>query len=168
MGRALRWLSQRLRAHLSPFLFFLVLFNVRSITDLLILGRSEVSPLHELSLVALAFVSARILLMADHLPFMRLFSSKPLVYGTLWKALLYSLAALLYRAARLLIPFAIHRGASLAALRQLGEETNWSRFWGIQFWLGMALLLFVGVRELVGAVGGSRVVTRMFFRQRPA
>ena len=162
-----RVLKQQLLGILPGFLFFFILFNVRTVTDSLILGHSDATPSGELALVLLAMVASRLMMIADRLPTARALSRKPLIVGTLVKTLVYSLFALVYRVAKLGLPF-VFRDGPLAGARRFWAELDWRRFWGIQLWLLCVLLVFVGVRELVLATGGARAVGRLFFRQRTA
>ena len=168
MSRAVQWLKHKGGELLPIALFFFVVFNVRTITDALVFGRGTATPFSVLRLAVLALIVGKVLLLTDLLPFVNAFPGKPLIYNTLWKSLMYGLAALLYRLLEPLIPL-IRRYHSLSdALPPYRANVDWSRFWGIQIWLFALLLLFVAARELVRAIGGGRVVGELFFRRRAA
>ena len=168
MSRAVQWLKHKGGELLPIALFFFVVFNVRTITDALVFGRGTGTPFGVLRLAVLALVVGKVLLLTDLLPFVNAFPGKPLIYNTLWKSLMYGLAALLYRLLESLIPLVRRYHSLRDALPRYRANVDWSRFWGIQIWLFALLLLFVAARELVRAIGGGRVVSELFFRRRAA
>lgn len=168
MSRALRWLGSELLDILPIVVFFFLVFNVRFLTDALVFGRIAASPLSEIGILIKALVAAKVVLLSDLLPFMDAFRNKPLIWATLWKTLLYSVAALVFRLLDDLIPLISRFHGIRPATEHLIADQNWSRFFGIQLWLVALLVFFVGTQELVVAVGGGRVVSRMFFSRRTA
>jgi hypothetical protein len=162
MSALLDWIKKELREVLPAVIFFLVAFNLICFTEDIMLEESGVRYTSFLGATIGALVAGKVLLAVDLLPFLDRFRGRPLIYGTLWKASLYSLAAFLFRVGEHLVPWAVKEGGLAAGSRHMLATVEWPRFWAIQVWITSLLLVFVAVREVVVAVGTLRV-RRMFF-----
>jgi hypothetical protein len=162
MRRLLRWLKNEILEMLPSVLFFLVVFNLMRWMETLFVEGSNVT----LGTVANASIAALIigkaLLVVDLFPVVKAFKSRPLIYNTLWKTVLYSFGAFLFRVGEELIPLAMEARSLSAGYERFLAEVHWPRFWAIQAFLTMMLFIFVATREFVGAVGTDRA-RRIFF-----
>ncbi len=164
MHKALKTIEHEVRELLPAFLYFLVAFNLIVVTDALTTRQYGVRPFSVISAVVGALVAAKVVLLANLLPFMEKFRGRPLIYPTIWKTLLYVLAALVVRYIEHVISFAARYGGLVEGTRHLVDEVIWSRFWAIQIWLTVLFLFFVAAQELSRALGDHKL-RRMFFSE---
>ena len=101
------------------------------------------------------------------LPFINRFPGRPLIYNIAWKTPIYFAAAFVVRYLEEFIHFYREQGTVLAADRHLLDEVIWTRFWAIQIWLMVLLLIYCTVDELV-RVPGKEKLRRIFFGPMPA
>jgi len=143
---------------LPPTIFFLLAFTLILATRQLILREYGI-PLGGFGAAAVgALLVGKVVLIVDKLPFVNKFPGRPLLYNTLWKTLIYFLAALLVR-------YLEHAAPLLWALRdfaetnrRLEEEIVWPHFWLIQMWLVVLFFIYCAMRELVRVIGREKVV----------
>jgi hypothetical protein len=113
-----------------------------------------------------ALLVAKVVLIADLVPFVNRFPEKPLMYNVLWKTGIYLIAAFLVRYIEHLIPFVRHYGDLALANRHLFAELVWAQFWFVQIWLLVLFFLYCTMRELIRVLGRERV--RVIFFGPPA
>ena len=142
--------------------FFFVAFQLLALTEALMLRQYGISVSVFLTATLLALVVAKVVVIADHFAVVNRYPEKPLAYNVVWKTAIYFVAALLARYAEHLVRFWRKTGNLTDAHRQLVTDIVWPRFWLVQLWLLVLLLVYCASRELVRALGRDRVV-RMFF-----
>ena len=147
---------------LPPVLFFLVALNLMHWIENLFLEDKGISLGNFLGPSIGALIVGKVLLIADMLPVVNVFQNRPLIYNALWKTLLYSLVALLFRSAEEFIPLALETRNIPVGFGRYLAETHWPRFWATQAFLTMVLFIFVASREFVVAVGTKRA-RQLFF-----
>src|SRR5713101_6745856 len=89
---------------LPPTIFFFFAFNIIGITTVLILRGRGIQISSILTATVLALIVAKVILVADHLPFINKFPDKPLIYNIAWKTFIYMLAVALARYLEEIIP----------------------------------------------------------------
>lgn len=147
---------------LPPTIFFLVAFHLITVTRALMLRQYGISVSTAAGATIGALVVAKVVLIADHLPFINRFPEKPLIYNVVWKTLIYVLGALVVHYLEHLIPLWWQDGSPVAAHHHLMTEVVWPHFWAIQILLVVLLFVYCAFREFVRAVG-RRQVLAMFF-----
>jgi hypothetical protein len=147
---------------LPPTIFFLFAFNVVAITTILLLKEHGVDVPPVLMATILALVVGKVILIADHLPFINKFPNKPLIYNILWKTFIYMIAVFIARYLEHFIPAFREHWDIVEAHQHLLREFAWRRFVAIQIWLMVLFLFYAVLVELVRALGKERVV-KMFF-----
>ncbi len=164
MSKIGKFLRDEFRQLLPVVLFFFVSFQLLALTDALIARQYGMTTNAFLNATLLALVVAKVVLIADHMPFVNRFPQRPLIYNIVWKTVIYYGAALCARYVEHLIHF-WRKSASLAeANRRLFDEIVWPHFWGVQIWLLVLLLFYCSFRELVRAVGREKIIS-MFFHE---
>jgi hypothetical protein len=159
-------LRKRIKDELSellpPTIFFLVAFHIVVLSRALMLLEYGI----KVSAIAGATVGAlligKVVLIADHLPFVNRFPEKPLIYNVAWKTVIYVLGASVVHYLEHLVPVWWREGNLVAANHHLLNKVVWPHFWAIQLWLIVLLFVYCALREFVRAVG-RREVMRMFF-----
>jgi hypothetical protein len=162
MNRLFKWLKREIRELLPPVLFFLVALNLMYWIENLFLKDDGIRLSNFLAPSIGALIVGKVLLIVDMLPLVNAFRSRPLIYSALWKTLLYSLVAFVFRAGEEFIPLALETRDLPVGFGRYLAETHWPRFWAAQAFLSMVLFVFVASREFVLAVGTSRA-RQLFF-----
>jgi hypothetical protein len=166
MKNIVRIIKHEFQEAIIPTTFFFVVFHLIAFTKTLILEAYEVTPTGVAVATVGALIVAKAVLVADKLPFINLFSGKPLILGMLWKTAIYGVLCFVFRCIEELIPLlSKHEGLSTAT-EHLISEVSWPYFWALQIWLMVALILYNAVTELDKHFGiGS--LRRAFFGTRP-
>jgi len=165
--RVLDFLRREIREVIPPTLFFYVAFGLLLITQALVLAEHGIELLDFGAAALGALMVGKILLIVDKFRFVDRFPDRPLIYNTLWKALLYNLAALIFRYAEAVIPLAIDKGGFLAGNEALFAAIAWPRFILVQLWLAVLLVVYCAARELFRKLGPGEV-RALFFGRRKA
>jgi hypothetical protein len=168
MSRALQWLKHELFELLPVFVFFVFVFGFRSLTDALIYGSEGVTRLGITRIVIYALLVGKVVLLANALPFMKMFDHQPLAYETLWKTFVYSLAAVVFRCAERLISLLSKSRNWDVSMRGLITHLESARFWGIQVSLVVLFAIFLGCRGYLLATGGGHAMRHVFLDRRQA
>ena len=161
MGVLIRWLRTEIAEMAPPVLYFLVVFILAHWIEVLFV-RGDGVTLPGLANAGIgALIVGKVLLVVDHLRMINAFQNRPLIYNTVWKTGLYTVAAFLFRVGEELVPLALKFGSVAAGWHRYLAEVHWPHFWAIHLFLAMMLFIFVASREFVLAVGTER--TRHLF-----
>ncbi|MHB8770992.1 MAG: hypothetical protein ACYC7J_08350 [Syntrophales bacterium] len=150
---------------LPPMIFFFVAFVLILTTKRMILSEYQISWTGFGTVVVGAILAGKVVLMVDKLPFVDQFPDRPLVYNTLWKSLLYFLAALVVCYLDQLVHFLRMHEGLMEANRHLLAEVVWPHFWVLQMWLAVLFLIFCAMRELIRVIGRDKFI-HLFFGAR--
>lgn len=162
MRRAFKKIKKEILEILPAVIFFFFAFNLIVLTDALTTEQYGIRVFSFVSASIAALVIGKVVFLANILPFMNVFSGKPLIYNTLWKTFIYWTISLLVRYLEHLIPL-ISKYKSLAAVNtHLMNDMIWTRFWAIQIWLVILFFLFAAFQELVSVLGEGKV-RQIFF-----
>ena len=155
-------LKHLVREMIPPVIFFFIAFQLLALTRALMLKRYGIDVTTFVTATIGALVAAKVVVLADLLPFINRFPGRPLIYNIAWKTPVYFLAAFLVRYLEEFIHFYRQHGTVMDANRHLLDEVIWSRFWTIQIWLMVLLLVYCTMQELRRALGRDRV-RELFF-----
>ncbi|MFZ0255440.1 MAG: hypothetical protein WAN46_07310 [Gammaproteobacteria bacterium] len=147
---------------IPPAVFFFIAFQVIAFTRALMLEQYGIRVSTFIAASIAALIVAKVVLIADLLPFVNRFPEKPLIYNVVWKTGIYMVTALLVRYVERLIPFIREHGNLALANRHLLDEVVWPHFWFVQIWLLVLFLMYCTLREFVRVIGRERV-HHMFF-----
>lgn len=148
-------------------LFFFVAFQLLAVTQMLMLEEVGMRKWVFVAATVGALIVAKVVAIADHLPFLNRFPEHPLIYNVAWKTAIYFLASLAVRYAEHVIRAWRKFGGFLEANRQLVHEIHWPHLIVVQLWLLILLLVYCTLRELVRALGRDRVFA-LFLTNRAA
>lgn len=156
MHKILRTIKHELLEIIPPTIFFFVAFNVITFTKGLMLEHYGIKFSGFVAATVGALIVAKVVLIADKIPFINKYPDKPLIYNVVWKTGIYVGVALVVRFLEYLIPlWWQHRNLSLAA-EHLWGEIIWAHFWVIHIWLVCLFFVYVSFREFARAVGEER------------
>src|SRR5262245_17439853 len=162
MSRLWHTLKHEFLEVLPPTIFFLITFHIVLIDRALMLREYGLRLSSMGAAVVMALLVAKVVLIADKLPFINRFPYKPLIYNVVWKTVIYVAASLLVHYLEHLIPLWWRVGDFAEANREVWGEIVWPHFWAIQLWLTVLLFVYCVLRELVRVIGRERI-TRIFF-----
>src|SRR5262245_28505848 len=124
------WATVKREFHevLPPTIFFLISFNI-VVLDRALMAREYGLQLSSVAgATVMALLVAKVVLIADKLPFINRFPEKPLIYNVAWKTAVYVLASLLLHYLEHLAPLWWRLGSFGAANDRLWEEIVWPHF----------------------------------------
>lgn len=157
--------KHEIREVLPPAIFFLAGFQLIAFTRYLILEEYGFSVPGVAAATIGALIIAKVILVADLMPFLNRFAGRPLAWNVAWKASIYAIGAGVIRYAEHLIHF-LRRHDSLAeAHRHMLDEVVWPQFWAACIWVAVLLLTYCTLRELSLAMGPGRL-RQMYFGPR--
>jgi len=156
------WLVREFFEVLPPAIFFFVGFHLLAITQSLMLRQYGVRAATAANATIGALLVAKVVLVADALPLINRFPTKPLIYNVAWKTAIYVAAAFAVHYLEHLVPVWWRSGDVAAANEQLLREIVWPHFLVIQLWVIVLLFMYCSMRELIRAIGPHEV-RRMFF-----
>ncbi len=162
MSKFSHGLKHFVRELIPPVVFFFFAFQLLAWTRALMLKQYGIEVTTFMVATIGALVTAKVVVLADLLPFINRFPGRPLIYNIAWKTTIYIIAALVVRYLEAFIHFyRIHRTV-LDANRHMLDEVIWPHFWAIQLWLTVLLLMYCTMDALVSALGRDRV-RELFF-----
>lgn len=159
-------LSSRLlhefRKVLPPSLFFFCAFQLIAVTQALTVQRFGIPLYSFLKITIAALLVGKVVLIADHLPFMNRFPDRPLIWNVVWKTLVYILATTIVRYLEQLVHASIDHGGLAEGNAALFDAMIWSRFWAVQIWLVVLFFGYTLLRELLQALGREQILRMIF------
>ena len=162
MSKFVHMMKVLIHEMIPPATFFFVSFQLIAFTNALMLRQYGIEVTTFVAATIGALVAAKVVLLADLLPFINRYPGRPLIYNILWKAMIYFLAACVVRYLEEFVHFYRRDGQMGAVNRHLLDEVIWTRFWAIQIWLTVLLLIYCTMHELVRTFGQQRV-RELFF-----
>jgi hypothetical protein len=151
---------------LPPTIFFLITFHIVLLDRALMLREYGLQISSMAAAAVMALLVAKVVLLADKLPFINRFPEKPLIYNVVWKTIIYVAASLFVHYLEHLVPLWWKTGSFTEGNRDLWREIVWPHFWAIQLWLVVLIFVYCASRELIRILGRGRVV-HIFFGHPP-
>jgi hypothetical protein len=148
-----------------PTLFYLAIFHLSAIIRHLDATSLGITPMASGTATISALILGKLYIVMDERPFANRFAKRPLIFGTLWKTLIYSLLATLATFLEELIPLLFREPHLEEALATLHREVSFPRFLANHLILVVSIFVFSALSELSRAMG-SRKVWELFFGKR--
>ena len=167
MGKFWKTLKHEIVEAIPPAIFFFIAFHLIAFTRVLMEAQYNIELTTVMNATIGALVVAKVVLLADLLPFVNRFPDKPLVYNIVWKSLIYQAAGILVTYLERLWEFHGKYGDISAANSHMIKELVWPHFWAVQIWLFILFVLYCTLRELTRVLGPERMKA-MFFGPLPA
>lgn len=162
MNRVLAVVLHEMRKAIPPFVFLFIMLGVGHITTALVLDEYHVTANRMAVALVGALIVAKAILVADALPFSRIFARRALLWSILWKGLIYTVITLVFRFLEEFIPLARRSGGIATGWDRLLEQVSWPHFWAVQIWIAFSLLGYCLGAEMVRVVGRERVMAVLF------
>jgi len=166
MGKIVSTVVREIREVIPATIFFLLTFHLVAVTKTLILEEYGITPAGAATATIGALIVAKVILIADKLPFIDLFRNKPLAYSVIWKTMIFGVIVLLFRYVEELVPMVSKYGSVIRASQHLVQELSWPHFWALQILLLVSLLLYCSGTELIRTIGANEMMD-MFFGWKP-
>jgi hypothetical protein len=154
---ALRWIKEEMLKMLPAVVFFAAAFSLLVLNERVALRGSAIEVTSFVRAVVGALIVAKVLLLVNFLPFVNRFPDRPLVYNICWKTSLYLVASLPFRYLDSWGRTLFLSGSPAAAHQVALEEFTRPRFWMVELWLAVLLVVFVTAEELVRVFGMARL-----------
>ncbi len=153
---------------IGPTAFFFVAFSVLLFTKKLFLEDYHITVSgFFLRGVIGALLVGKVVLLADELLIINPFPRTPLIFSVAWKAILYSLAALVVQFLEELLPLFWQRRSLVSAATVVWDRVHWPHFWAVHILLSYFLLIYVSFRELARTLGEENFFHIFFGLPRP-
>jgi hypothetical protein len=124
--------------------------------------RLEVAKLAATAIDYPALVLGKAVLIADMLPLINRFPSKPLIYNIAWKTVIYLLISAVLHYLERLIDFWRETRSFIAGNEKLLSVIIWPHFFAIQIIFFILIAMYCTVHELVRVIGREKAM-RIFF-----
>ncbi len=132
MSKLLTSAKKEILEVLPTTIFFFFAFHVIALTNALMLREHGIDIANPAAATIGALLVAKVVLVADKLPWINKFPNKPLIYNVAWKTLIYVGGTLVVRFAEHLLPYLLDHEPLDIAIRHHLSEVVWSHFWAIQ------------------------------------
>jgi hypothetical protein len=152
---------------LPPTIFFFVALHIVMFIRVLMLEGTGISSSSSISIAVAALILGKAVLIADMLPMINRFPTKPLIYNIVWKTVIYWLISAAIHYLERLVDFWRQTGGFVAGNQKLLAEIIWPHFWAIQILLFVLIAIYCTMHELVRVIGKEKVL-RLFFGPMPA
>jgi hypothetical protein len=163
MRRIFTLVVKEIREALPATIFFMFLFHLIGISKAVLLDEYSFAALRSVGATMGALIVAKAVLVVEALPIAHLFLSRR-IFNILWRTLLYSVVALLFRFVEELIPHVSKHGEMLSAIRAMIGEVSWALFAVLALWLIFGLFLYTLASDLARLVGRDKVKEAVFSR----
>jgi hypothetical protein len=162
MKRLLEKLKEELLKLLPPTIFFFIALHIVALIRSLMVKGTGIESMTSLSVTIAALVLGKSVLIADMLPAINRFPSKPLIYNVVWKSTIYLVVAAFLHYLENLFDYWHKTRSFVAGNRELLANLIWAHFLAIQLLLLVMVVMYVTTSELIRVIG-ARTVKQMFF-----
>lgn len=162
MSRMFRHIREEAINVIPAILYFFFAMNLFSLTFGWMMKSEGLHYMPFTRIIIMSLIIGKIMIIADAMPFLNRFSTKPLIYNTIWKTAIYSFFGSLFIFLEKLVPLLFKYSDPNIAWQHMMTETNWPRFCSSLIWLAVLFLIFVVFRELHIALGKGRM-RQIFF-----
>ena len=166
MHKILDKLKEEFFAILPPTIFFFVMLHIVTVIHVLMTEGSHFEPMSTTSIAIASLILGKAVLIADMLPWINRYPTKPLAYNVMWKTVIYLLLASIIHYLERLIDFSRQAGGVVAGNEKLLAEMVWPHFWAVQILVFVLILVYCTAHELVRVIGKEKTL-RLFFGPAP-
>lgn len=145
-------IRHELKGATVPIVYFFVMFHLVSFTNALLLESYEITPGRAALATIGALVAGKAIIVANKMPFLNIFSHKPLVFGVMWRSLVYGVFVALFFASEQVISSLVEGGGVAGALEQ-AKNVSLRHVAANGIWLSLCMLLYNAFAELDRMLG---------------
>lgn len=142
---------------LPAFIFFLVMFHLLLVGRVVILKRYGIPAESSAIAFVSAFIVAKVVLIANRIPFLNSYPGKPLIYNVILKTVVFSVLTMIFMLIEELVRLSGKMGGPANACSHMLEGFTWSYFLLREAWIFVLVLLYCAGAELTRVVGARRV-----------
>jgi hypothetical protein len=166
MHKIVEKLKEEFFAILPPTIFFFVTLHIVAFIRVLMAEGSHFEPMSTVSIAVGSLILGKAVLVANMLPVINRYPTKPLAYNLAWKTPIYLLVASVIHYLERLIDFARQAGGLVAGNEKLLAEIVWPHFWAVEILLFVLILVYCTAHELIRVIGREKML-RLFFGPTP-
>jgi hypothetical protein len=165
MNKVLNRIKDLFLEVLPAFIFFLVMFHIMMITRALVLKQYGISAPASAVAVIGALIVAKVILIANRIPFLNIYPKKPLIWNVLLKAVVFSAITFVFLIVEGILQEARRQGGLVAGFEHFGANVVWPAFWARDIWINVLILFYCAAMELAHVVGAKKM-SEIFFGKR--
>ncbi len=162
MGQVARTIKHEIAELVPPTIYFFVILHIVAIIRVLMTRNTGIDVSTSTSIAVAALILGKAVLLANALPFINRFPSKPLIWNVCWKTALYFLVAMLIHYLEHLYDAWKAAPGFAAANDRLLAEIVWPHFWAVQILLAVLIFIYCVASELSRVVGRDTLKTIFF------
>jgi hypothetical protein len=166
MSKVTAKIKEEFLALLPPTIYFFIALHIVAVVRALLIKATGINPLSTASIAVAALILGKSVLIADLLPVINRYPTKPLIYNVGWKSMMYLVVSLFIHYLERLYEFSRQAGGIAAGNKKLLAEMVWPHFWAVQIILALLIFMYCVGNELVRVIGKDRM-QRMFFGPLP-
>ena len=166
MGRIVRFIKHEFSEIFPVTIFFLIGFNLIAFSKHLMLLQEGIVYDGILAATVGALIIAKVVLVANKLPFMRISQGRPLYRPILFQTVVYTFFALAVRGLETLVRNALRTDGLISGLAADQAEFVWEHFVVVQIWVFVLFLAYVTLIQLKTELGHGSLSEMLFSRGR--
>lgn len=162
MNKTFKFIKKEFLEMLPPTIFFFVVFHILFLIRSLIAQEYGFNTTSSIVATIGALIVGKAILIADNIRLLKLFQEKQLIHRVLWKVFIYTIMVFIFKYLEEVIPLISKYGSFSSANQHLIEEIKWPKFWTIQIFLIVFLIIYVSFVELIKIVGKEEFKEMVF------
>ncbi len=151
---------------IPPTTYFVVGLGLVTLIRVLMLEGTGLDISTPLQIALVALVMGKAVVIADMIPFINRYPSKPLIYNVAWKTAIYMVVATVLHYLERLIHFWREAGSFTAGNQALLEKIVWPHFWAVEIVIALLVIFYCVFTELARLLGRENV-DAIFFKRPP-
>jgi hypothetical protein len=166
MSKLSQTIKKEVAELIPPTIYFFVALSIIAVIRLLMLEGTGLPISTPLQIALGAIIMGKAVLLADMIPFINRYPSKPLIYNVAWKTTIYVLVATAIHYVERLIHFWRGTGGFATANQDLFDKIIWSHYWAVEVIIAILVVNYCTFTELARVLGADNV-RAIFFRRPP-
>jgi len=150
---------------LPAFIFFLIMFHLLLVTRALILKHYGIASRSSAIAFISALIVAKVVLVANRIPFLNLYPRKPLIYNVALKTIVFSVFTMWFMLIEELVRLSRKGGGFAAAWERMTSDFTWPYFFAREAWIFVLIMLYCAGAELTRVIGKEKVMEIFFGRK---
>ena len=164
LAKAGRVVAREIVEVLPVMIFFLIGLNLIAFTKHVVLAQEGIVYNGISAATIGALLVAKVVMVADKLPIMRIYRGRPFYRAILYRAGVYTMFVLAAQLIEMLVRSAIQAGGITAGLEVASAEFVWPHFVFIPIWVFVLFLVYVTLIELKDALNQPTLARLLFGR----